>query len=213
MFNLTFFQGFLTPELTQYGLNESSAGIVMSIISVSYLLGCLAYPRLFKSVPRKLQFLMSIIGFTTTMLLMGPSKFFNFPNELYVILLAYPLMGLNQVFIFLPIIPEMMERMYFKLQVREGDSAALDLRLSDLVNEAYVIIYAVSSFCSPILGSKLYLAVGMRSAFDYIAGVNFVMAILLATFNCGLNVFKEERVLEKFMDKKSDKYNANDIYM
>jgi predicted MFS family arabinose efflux permease len=94
IFNLTFYQGFLTPELAQYGLDESAAGMVMSIISVSYLLGCLIYPRVFKSVPRKLQFLMSIMGFTLALLLMGPSLALNLPNELSVVLMAYPLLGI-----------------------------------------------------------------------------------------------------------------------
>jgi predicted MFS family arabinose efflux permease len=54
IFNLTFFEGFLTPELVKYDVSEGTAGLIMSIMSVFYLLGCLLYPRLFENVPRKL---------------------------------------------------------------------------------------------------------------------------------------------------------------
>ena len=54
IFNLTFFEGFLTPELLKYDLTEGSAGLIMSIMSVTYLAGCLLYPRVFGNTPRKL---------------------------------------------------------------------------------------------------------------------------------------------------------------
>ena len=54
IFNITFFQGFLTPELLKYNLTEGSAGLIMSITSVAYLTGCLLYPRIFRDTPRKI---------------------------------------------------------------------------------------------------------------------------------------------------------------
>jgi predicted MFS family arabinose efflux permease len=80
IFNITFFQGFLTTELTKLDLEDSQAGFMISTISFFYLFGCILLPYTCAKSPRKFQFFMSFIGFTICMVLMGPSKFLKLPR-------------------------------------------------------------------------------------------------------------------------------------
>ena len=73
----------------------------------------------------------------------------------------------------------------------------MDLVLSDVINESYVLIYAISAFVSPLIGGTLYMLYGMRKTFDIIAAVNIVYVVILFTFNCGLNVYKEDQIFSE----------------
>ena len=73
----------------------------------------------------------------------------------------------------------------------------MDLLLSDVINESYVLVYAISAFVSPLIGGTLYMLYGMRKTFDIIAAVNILFVVILFTFNCSLNVYKEDKVFEK----------------
>ena len=163
----------------------------MSIISLTYLTGCLLYNKLFEKVPRKLLFVLSFVGFIIALLLMGPSEFLSLPKAFYTVIGAYPLLGFCQIFVFIPIIPEMIERVQDSLGVKEGESAKIDMLLSDAVNEAYVLIYAISAFLSPLIGGCLYMIYGMRKTCDIVAAANLVYVLILISFNCGFNVYKE----------------------
>ena len=93
------------------------------------------------------------------MLLMGPSRLLKFPTGLGTVIMGYPLLGICQVFVFIPIIPEMLERLQVDLKICEDDEP--HVKLNDMANEAYVLIYAISSFLSPLIGSYLYTNFGM----------------------------------------------------
>ena len=59
------------------------------------------------------------------------------------------------MFVFIPIIPEMLERLQVDLKMVEGEDINLDNALNDKVNDAYGLIYAFSTFVSPLIGTAL----------------------------------------------------------
>jgi hypothetical protein len=61
-----------------------------------------------------------------------------------IIIAAFPILGFCQVFIFIPIIPEMLERMMVHYNIVEGMDETLDNNLNDKVNDAYGLFYAMS---------------------------------------------------------------------
>lgn len=85
----------------------------------------------------------------------------------------------------------MIERLQVDLEIAEGEDEALDYRLNDQVNEAYVLIYAFASFVSPLIGSYIYTHLGMKTTFDIAAAINVAFAINLYINNCGPNVMQE----------------------
>jgi len=54
------------------------------------------------------------------MLLMGPSKYLNIPDNLWIVVAGFPVMGIFQTFVFIPIIPEMLEALQHDLKIVEG---------------------------------------------------------------------------------------------
>lgn len=73
----------------------------------------------------------------------------------------------------------MIERMQVDLQIFEGSDHALEQKLNDKVNEAYVLVYAISSFISPLIGSQIYIYLGMKKTFDIAAIINIVFVIYI----------------------------------
>ena len=59
------------------------------------------------------------------------------------------------MFVFIPIIPEMLERLQVDLDLAEGSDPDAESALNDKVNDAYGLIYALSNFVSPIVGTQL----------------------------------------------------------
>jgi len=60
------------------------------------------------------------------------------------IIIAFPILGLFQYFVFIPIIPEMLERVQVDLGIEEGKDLALYAAVNDKVNDAYGVMYASS---------------------------------------------------------------------
>ena len=132
---------------------------------------------------------------------MGPSKTLNFPNEFITTIPGYPMCGMAQVLVFLPILPEIIERLQLELKITEGQDLALDEKLNDLINEVYTFMLAISSFVSPIIGSYLYREFGKQKTFDIVAGVNIVYAIINFRYNCGFDVYRENEVFRAKVKK------------
>ena len=93
-FNIVFFQGFIPNTLEDLGLDESYVGYVYGSQSVTYLLACILLPYTCEESPRKLQFVVSILGMGVCMLMMGPSELLNLPNNEWIIIAGFPILGI-----------------------------------------------------------------------------------------------------------------------
>ena len=102
-----FFEGFLPQALSNRGMPENQVGyvfgvdcFVFGICSFIYNISCI-------KLPRKLIFVMGLTIAGFTFFLMGPSLFLDFPNSNVLTVTSFFILGLAQIFVFLPIIPEM----------------------------------------------------------------------------------------------------------
>lgn len=206
-FNLVFFYGYIATELADLGLPESDVGYVMALQNVTYLPMCLILPRFCESAfPKKLQFVIAMLGYGLTCFLLGPSNILGIPynkdgGSLYLVISAFPLMGIFQYFIFIPVIPEMLERLQGDLEIVEGEDEEMDNAINDKVNDAYGFIYAFSSFASPLIGSAFYSSFGAPKSCDIWAFMNFGLAGIFFIFNCGIFVFSEHREFSQKLEK------------
>lgn len=135
----------------------------------------------------------ALFGFGFTMLLMGPSAMFKFPDYVGIVIASFPFSGFFQVFLFIPIIPEIVERVQVKLEITAGEDDYVDSMLNDKCNDAYGFIYALSMGVSPIIGSYIEGSNGARATCDQVALLNFALGILFFVFNCGFGVFFENK--------------------
>ena len=109
-FDIMFFKEFLATELDKKDFGEYTGGI-MAIPAFVYLVACLLLPYTCEHTSRKFLFFISMIGFAGCMFLLGPSEILKFPDSVWLIIASQPPMGIFQVFVFIPIIPEMLERL------------------------------------------------------------------------------------------------------
>ena len=74
--------------------------------------------------------------------------------------------------------------------ITEGADEKVDNQLNDKVNDAYGVFYALTEFCSPIVGSYIYNALGNSPGMtcDVAAFLNLTMFAILFIFNGGPNV-------------------------
>ena len=94
---------------------------------------------------------------------------------------------------FIPIIPEIVERIQVKLEIVAGEDDFIDSMLNDKCNDAYGFIYALSMGLSPLIGSYLEGNSGPRTTCDQVALFNFGLGAVFFVFNCGFNVFFENK--------------------
>jgi hypothetical protein len=69
----------------------------------------------------------------------------------------------------------------------------VDLRLNDIVNESYTLLFALSNFVAPLAGTYMYEQIGMRRTCDVFACMNIGVGVICVIFNCGFSVYSENR--------------------
>merc|ERR1712062_592727 len=107
-----------------------------------YLIMCLLYPYTFEHASRKLQFAGAMIGMGC-MHLLGPLSHTQHSRQNMDYNRRMVGVGVFQVFIFVPIIPEMLERLQVALKVHENDDDMYG-KLNDKVNDSYGFVYALT---------------------------------------------------------------------
>ena len=95
-FNIVFWGGWLSTSMAnpKYNFNTDNLGYVIGSQSFVYLVGCLALPYTCEAAPRRLLFCLATYGFSFCIFMMGPSKILNFPDNVWLIIAAFPLLGL-----------------------------------------------------------------------------------------------------------------------
>ena len=201
-FNLTFWSSWLAKDMADnMGFDQDYFGYVLATQSVIYLFGALLLPYTCESSPRRLQFFLATVGFSISIFMLGPSAFFGLPQNYWIVIASFPLQGLCQVFVFIPIIPEMLERLQVNLNVATGEDELIDAQINDKCNDAYGLIYALSMFVGPLIGSAMNTTFGSVKTCDYLGFANLGFAVLLFIFNCGPFVYAENR---KFQERVAE---------
>jgi hypothetical protein len=85
--------------------------------------------------------------------------------------------------------------------IREGEYEAVDLSLTDKVNDAYGVFYAGSQLISPIIGSELKTRLGAPQSCDVAAAFNLCFALVLFVFNGGPTVLAENREMNRKLEE------------
>jgi MFS family permease len=104
------------------GLGEEYVGFVFAVNSIAYFTCCLLFHKLCGKISRKFLFTFSLFSAGLTMFLFGPSILIQLPNNYWLTIVAFLLLGIIQTFFFIPLIPEMIERMQVDLNIKEGEN-------------------------------------------------------------------------------------------
>lgn len=99
---------------------------------------------------------LTFILLTLSMILFGPSELLGIPNELAYFFIGYALNGISQGFLFVPLLPEIIDSVYHKMNYAEGEDLYLDGMISDKAAGLYGSFYSLGLILAPIIGSEVY---------------------------------------------------------
>lgn len=125
---------------------------------------------------------------------MGPSPFLGLPEtEFKLIVIGWGLIGVAQAFIYIPIMPEIIESMQVKYKIVTGENEYIDHKLNDKASGIYTTFYSLGEILAPNVGSILYSYIGYRRTCEVLALTALIYALVYFILNVGLNVFEKER--------------------
>jgi len=78
-YNIMFWSAWLSTDLKDIGLSDSATGDLQLVQSFVYLFACLILPYTFEGSSRRLQFMISFLGFTAFCMMLGLSPILDIP--------------------------------------------------------------------------------------------------------------------------------------
>lgn len=109
-----FKSAFLSVYLEHKGVEKSYHGWVIAISPFFYILSGNFIGYIIDKAPRRIFMFLAFILVTFALFLMGPSQLIGFPDKIWLLYIGTGLIGLASGFVFIPILPEVIESVYIK---------------------------------------------------------------------------------------------------
>ncbi len=155
---VNFKQSFMTTSLVDTGkVSQPNLGKTLSLQALFYIISCNIVARIINRAPKRVFILLCFIMIPISNLLMGPSDALGL--EKYFIPLFFIGQGLNgfsQGFLFTPTLPEIIDAVYAKQKLIEGEDEVVDAIISDRASGIYGLFYAGGTISAPLVGSFVY---------------------------------------------------------
>ena len=107
---ITFIQPIISLRVTKdYGLTEIQSGYILASQSFFYIIGCITVEAVFGNVSKRKLMITGSFLITCLSTMIGPSQFFNYPDNMWVMITGLCLTGFVLAFGFVPTCPEMVD--------------------------------------------------------------------------------------------------------
>ena len=138
-------------------VSEDNMGKVLSLAAVFYIISSNIVGKIINKAPRRVFILLCFILIFISNILMGPSYALSltaYVSPLFFI--GQGLNGFSQGFLFIPVLPEIMDAVYCKEKLVEGEDEVLDAIVADRSAGYYGLFYAAGTISAPLAGSYVY---------------------------------------------------------
>jgi MFS family permease len=153
----SFNEPFFTPALKdEKGVAEAYHGLIMAVSFVTYLGSCMFVGEIISLLPKRVFMTVSFTICILALLLLGPSRILGLPNSVYILIGGQALLGIGMGFVFIPIMPEMIDALYAAKGMQEGEDEHIDSIVADKAAGLYGTFYSTGMIVSPILGSLIF---------------------------------------------------------
>jgi MFS family permease len=107
---------------------------------------------------------------------------------------GYAINGISQGFIFIPILPEVLEAVYQKQELIEGEDEVVDGIVNDKAAALYGLFYALGAISAPLLGSFVYELLNRDWWYtcDVFACMSTIYVVVFFVFNVMPDIHKEK---------------------
>lgn len=96
----------------QYGVGKEYHGWIIAMPALFYVISGNIVGLVIDKAPRRIFMLSAFMIMAVSNFLMGPSKLLFLPQKLWIFFIGYAINGVSQGFIFIPILPEVLEAVY-----------------------------------------------------------------------------------------------------
>lgn len=121
IFNFTVFSAILPLRMHEFGIQNENMGYIFMLMSGPYVVMCILYPFLFSKIPPKLQYVIGLVQASIGLMLMSDSsKYLGMPDSEAIIILGMAIIGMGNIFAFIPSMPEIINLMTLRYRIVEG---------------------------------------------------------------------------------------------
>lgn len=194
MLFVSFKQAFMTVVLeNEYHVEQVYHGWIIAMPALFYVISGNVVGLVIDYAPRRVFICFAFLIMAVSNFLMGPSKLLFLPPELWIFFVGYAINGISQGFIFIPILPEVLEAVYQKEKIVEGDDEVMDGIINDKAAALYGLFYAIGAISAPLLGSFVYnlLNDDWWYTCDVFAIISSVYVVIFFVFNIMPDIHKE----------------------
>ena len=116
-----FYAAFFTIALKEEkGIDEYYHGFILSVDSITYVICTFLVGYISDKLSKRVFISLSFGACIISLILMGPSYYLGLPNQIWILIVGMGLQGASLGFIFIPILPEIIEALYDKHSIIEG---------------------------------------------------------------------------------------------
>jgi MFS family permease len=205
MIFVSFKQAFMTVVLENYyGVEEEYHGFIISMPALFFIISGNLVGAIVHKAPRRFFILSAFFLIGISNFMMGPSDLFSLPRELWIYFIGYAINGFAQGFVFIPILPEVLEAVYHKEGMVEGDDPVMDGIINDKAAALYGLFYAIGAISAPLLGSTVYEAILDKDWWltcDVFGIISTIYALLFLLFNVLPDIHKDRSQRVEMVEK------------
>ena len=201
-----FKSAFMTVYLEEQGVGKQYHGWIIGIPPLFYIISGNVIGHVIDKAPRRIFMFSAFIFMTLALFLMGPSNILGFPKKIWIFFIGYAVNGLASGFVFIPILPEVIESVYMKRNLVEGDNEILDGIINDKAAALDGLVDAIGAIISPLIGSFVFnFKKGEKGDWYFTCDVFAIMcasyALLFLVFNVLPDIHKEKQQRKELLEK------------
>lgn len=193
---VNFKQSFMIPYLEESKkVKPNDLGKVLALSSLFQIISTTLIGFIINKAPKRIFIMLCFIMLTVSNILMGPSS--TLKLDIYFMPLFFigqSLNGFAQGFLFPPALPEVLDAIYAKQQLAEGENEAVDAILSDRASGQFGLFQCAGTISAPLVGSLVYQATkrAWPLTCEVFASVGAIYTLIFIVFNVIPDVHKEK---------------------
>ena len=112
-------ESIFAPRLAEFGLNTMQVGYMFTIIPLTYIPSMMIVQCFPRWVSKRFTLMLSCILLGISTFFNGPSKLFNMPDQLNLIICGQAFSGIFVAFLIIPVLPEMITAANIRFEGRQ----------------------------------------------------------------------------------------------
>lgn len=200
MMLLNFAPAILSKRLAELNVDKKLYGLFFALPFIFPIVSAIIVVKVMEKIDSQILLIIGKLLMGVAFLLIGPSYYLGFQENIWVMLCGISLLGFSASFAIIPLMPMIMAEI--KVKFTKNTSNYVDTA-SSLYNSAF----GIGSIIGPLLGAHLNSYFGFRICTDILSNISvFLLIILIITGN----FWKIFRLIARLFQKKKNMKDKKD---